>query len=91
MGQLLEAFVIGAGSITSLADGLLYSLAFGLGFGWPLVLLPVLDAPAQRRFTQSLGRHYRLLMRASSLLLVGIGLFGAWTEVTPSFGLLAGR
>ncbi len=75
----------------SLADCLLYSLAFGLGFGWPLVLLPLLAAPAQRRFTQSLGRQYRPLMRASGLVLVGIGLFGAWTEVIPSLGLLTGR
>jgi len=88
---LVSAFVIGAGSVTSLADCLLYSPAFGLGFGWPLILLPVLAAPAQRRFTQSLGRHYKLFMRASVALLVGIGLFGAWTDVLPSFGLLTGR
>ncbi|MCC6179875.1 MAG: hypothetical protein IT305_31565 [Chloroflexi bacterium] len=81
---LVSAFVIGAGSITSLADGLLYSLAFGLGFGWPLILLPLLAVPAQRRFTQSLGQHYRLMMRASGVLLIGIGIFGVWAEVLPS-------
>src|SRR5215207_9488382 len=39
---IVSAFVLGAGSIASLADGLLYALAFGLRFGWPLILLPML-------------------------------------------------
>nr|MCU0494775.1 hypothetical protein [Chloroflexaceae bacterium] len=49
---IVSAFVIGAGNVASLADGLAYFLAFGLGFGWPLVLLPLLALSAQRRFTQ---------------------------------------
>ncbi len=35
---VISAFVIGAGSATSLVEGLLYFLAFGVGFGWPLVI-----------------------------------------------------
>jgi cytochrome c-type biogenesis protein len=31
---IVSALVLGAGSIGSLADALLYCLAFGLGFGW---------------------------------------------------------
>lgn len=81
---IVSAFVLGAGSIASLADGLLYSLAFGLGFGWPLVLLPLVALPAQRRFTLWLARRYTLLTRASGILLVGIGLFGVWAEILPN-------
>ena len=39
---IIATFAIGAGSADTLAQGLLYFLAFGLGFGWPLVLLPLL-------------------------------------------------
>ena len=38
---ITSAFVLGAGSIVQLTDGLLYFLFFGLGFGRPLVLLPI--------------------------------------------------
>ena len=78
---IVSAFVLGAGSIASLADGLLYALAFGLGFGWPLVALPLLAAPAQRHLTRWVVGRYSLLTRAAGMILVGIGVFGAWTEI----------
>lgn len=81
---IVSAFVIGAGSVTSLAEGLLYALAFGLGFGWPLVALPVLAVPLQRHLTGWLTAHYSLLARGAGLVLVGIGLFGIWAEVLPA-------
>lgn len=81
---IVSAFALGAGNAASLADGLFYFLAFGLGFGWPLVLLPVLAQPLQRRFTGALTRHYKLLGRLSGLILLGIGLFGFWAEVLPN-------
>ncbi|MCG8350064.1 MAG: hypothetical protein MI924_20045 [Chloroflexales bacterium] len=81
---IVSAFVLGAGNVASLADGLIYFFVFGLGFGWPLVLLPLLAMPAQRRFTQWLAQRYTLLGRLSGMLLVGIGLFGIWVEVLPN-------
>lgn len=81
---IVSAFVLGAGSIGTLADSLLYTLAFGLGFGWPLVLLPILAVPAQRHLTRWLAGNYSLLTRAAGLVLVGIGAFGAWTEFLSS-------
>jgi cytochrome c-type biogenesis protein len=81
---IVSAFVLGAGSIASLADGLLYALAFGLGFGWPLVALPLLAAPAQRYLTRWLAGRYGLLTRTAGLILLGIALFGLWAEVIPS-------
>jgi cytochrome c biogenesis protein CcdA len=73
-----------AGSVASLADGLLYALAFGLGFGWPLVLLPPIAAPAQQDVTRWLVGQYGLMTRAAGVLLIGIGLFGAWAEILPA-------
>ncbi len=81
---IVSAFVLGTGSIASLADGLLYALAFGLGFGWPLVALPLLATPLQRQLTRRLAGQYGLLTRASGVILVGIGLFGAWAEILPT-------
>jgi cytochrome c-type biogenesis protein len=81
---IVSAFAIGAGSISTLADSLLYTVAFGLGFGWPLVALPLLAVPAQRHLTRWLAGRYALLTRASGLILVGIGLVGIWAEVIPN-------
>ena len=41
---VLSAFLLGAGSLAALGDGLAFFLAFGLGFGWPLVLAAVSGA-----------------------------------------------
>jgi cytochrome c-type biogenesis protein len=81
---LVSAFVVGAGSVRSLADSLLYAFAFGLGFGWPLIVLPLLAARMQRHVIGWLVVRSGLLTRVSGLLLVGIGLFGAWAELLPS-------
>ncbi len=81
---VLSAFLLGAGSALALADGLAYFLAFGLGFGWPLLVLPLVALPLQRRATGWLTGHSATLTRISGLLLVGIGLFGVWTEVLPN-------
>jgi cytochrome c-type biogenesis protein len=78
---VVSAFVLGAGSIATLADSLLYTLAFGLGFGWPLVALPLLAVPAQRHLTRWLAGRYGLLTRVAGLVLVGIGVFGVWSEL----------
>lgn len=81
---VVSAFLLGAGSITMLADGLFYFFAFGLGFGWPLVLLPFLALPMQRKGVNWLRDNHRLLTRSSGALLVAIGIFGIWTELLPN-------
>lgn len=82
---ILSAFLLGAGNTAELASGLAYFLAFGLGFGWPLVILPLFALPLQRRATSWLTRNYKSLTRVSGLLLLGIGLFGVWSEVLPQY------
>ena len=83
---IVSAFVVGSVSGSgALVDSLLYFLWFALGFGWPLVLLPLLAAPAQRQITGFLTRRHRLITVASGLLLVGIAAVGFWADVRPEY------
>lgn len=82
---ILSAFLLGAGNTVELANGLAYFLAFGLGFGWPLVVLPLFALQLQRRATTWLTSNYKTLTRVSGILLVAIGLFGVWTEILPQY------
>ncbi len=81
---VISAFVLGAGSAASLAEGLAYFLAFGIGFGWPLAALPLVAAPVQRRTMRWLTAHYVAIGRAAGTLLIAIGIFGVWTDVLPN-------
>ena len=81
---VLSAFLLGAGSFTQLASSLLYFIAFGIGFGWPLVVLPFLTQPFQGQFTRWTTRHYRSLTAVSGVLLVAIGVVGFAVEVAPN-------
>jgi cytochrome c-type biogenesis protein len=81
---VVSAFFIGAGNVSELAASLAYFVAFGLGFGWPLVLLPFVARPFQHQFTQWMTHHYRALTVASGVLLVLIGVLGLVVEVLPN-------
>ena len=81
---VVSAFLLGAGSFTQLANSLLYFIAFGIGFGWQLVVLPFLTQPFQRQFTQWTTRRYRALTILSGVLLVAIGVVGFAVEVAPN-------
>jgi cytochrome c-type biogenesis protein len=80
---ILSAFLL-SGSTALFVSQLLYFLAFGLGFGWPLVVLPLVAAPFQKRTTQWLTQNYKLLTRISGIMLLLIGLYGFWKEVIPN-------
>ena len=82
---IISAFVVGgvAGS-GELVDGLVYFLFFGLGFGWPLVLLPLLAAPAQQRMTRFLSSHHRAITILSGILLLGVAAAGWWYDIRPN-------
>ncbi len=81
---ILSAFTLGSG-ISSVASGLSYFFFFGLGFGWPLVLLPVLALPFQRRIVGWLSRNHDMLNIASGILLIAVGIFGILTELLPQY------
>lgn len=81
---ITSAFLLGANDFAVLAEGLLYFLCFGLGFGWVLVVLPFLTSALQRQLTRWLARRYKLLTRLSGVTLILIAVFGIVTEVLPN-------
>lgn len=81
---ITAAFLRGAAGADAFAAEMLYFLAFGLGFGWPLVVLPWIALPAQRRVTAWLTRHHDSLTRVAGGLLIFIGIVGFITEVIPN-------
>lgn len=81
---VIGAFVLGAGSAAALSDSLLFFLAFGLGFGWPLIALPLVAMPLQQAFTRWLTGNAHTLERLGGLLLVLIAAFGIWVDVIPN-------
>ena len=68
------------------ADGVLvaYVVAFGLGFGWPLAVLPWLALGAQRRVLDGSTRRHRRLEVASGALPFAIAAWGFVAEVVPN-------
>ena len=80
---IIGAFVLGVGSAAALGQSLLYFLAFGLGFGWPLLVLPVIAQPLQRGVTRWLTGNSQVLSRLSGALLVAIAAFGIWIDLVP--------
>jgi len=81
---IVSAFTIGSvAGAGSFLDSLGYFLAFGLGFGWPLVLLPLLAQPVQRAITRFLARRHHVVGIASGVLLVAIAVLGIVNDVVP--------
>ena len=80
---ILSAFLL-SGNTVLFTNQLLYFLAFGLGFGWPLVVLPLVAAPFQKRTTKWLTQNYKLLTRISGVMLLLIGIYGFWKEIIPN-------
>ena len=82
---ILSAFTIGGVVGTGgFLDGLTYFLAFGLGFGWPLVALPFLATPLQRAINRFLTSHHRGIEITSALLLILIAFIGIRADVLPA-------
>jgi len=81
---IVSAFLLGAGSTSDLAGSLAYFLAFGLGFGWPLIVLPLLAVPVQKRFTGWSTRNYKTLTMVSGVLLIVIGIAGIFIDLAPN-------
>lgn len=78
---IVSAFAIGgvAGG-AAVVDQLVYFLFFGLGFGWPLVVLPFLAAPLQRRFTGFLTRNHHAVNVVSGVLLIAVAAVGVYVD-----------
>jgi cytochrome c-type biogenesis protein len=78
---VVSAFVLGGVSGTgALLDQLAYFVAFALGFGWPLVVLPFLAVPVQRRATRWLASHHRAVSAASGVVMLVVAALGLSAE-----------
>lgn len=77
---LLAALSRGAASGGALLSELVYFTAFGFGFGWPMLLLPLLAVSAQRQFIGWMTNNYTTLTRVAGVLLVAVGIFGLWID-----------
>lgn len=74
---IVAAFALGSvGGSGETIDALAYFLAFGLGFGWPLVAIPFLAASAQRRALHFLTCNHRAVTIVSGILLVAVAALG---------------
>ncbi|MDQ3694394.1 MAG: cytochrome c biogenesis protein CcdA [Chloroflexota bacterium] len=81
---IIGALVLGVGSAAMLGESLLYFLAFGIGFGWPLLVLPLVAAPLQRSITHWLAGHARAWDRLAGAVLLAIAAFGIWVDIVPN-------
>jgi cytochrome c-type biogenesis protein len=77
--------VAGLGSLTS---EIAFLLGFCLGFGWPLVLLPVVAVPAQRRFVGWMTSNHTLIERVTGGLLVAVGVYGLTLDLIAFSGTI---
>lgn len=80
---ILGAFALGTVDSTLLVEQLIFFIGMGFGFGWPLVILPLLAMPLQRRLVGILAKNHVVLERGSGLLLIAVGVFGILTELLP--------
>jgi cytochrome c-type biogenesis protein len=65
-------------------------VAFGLGFGLPLVLLSLLAGARRQQVVRFITRHHRAIEIVGGLLLIGVGLWdfrANWDSITLTFGL----
>lgn len=82
---ILSSILLASGSTQTILREMGFFLSFGIGFGWPLVILPFFAMPLQRRATGWLNKNHTLLTRLSGLLILAIGLIGIKTEIIPQF------
>jgi cytochrome c-type biogenesis protein len=65
-------------------------VAFGLGFGLPLVLLSLLAGARRQQVVRFITSHHRTIEIVGGLLLIGVGLWDFaqnWDSIALTFGL----
>jgi cytochrome c-type biogenesis protein len=73
---IVGAFVYGTADVGSLVNSIVYIVAFGLGFGFPLVVLPLLAQSIRTALLRWMATHHRVLTRLAGVLLIAIGIGG---------------
>ena len=74
-GALLVSIFTLSLSVGSFAEKLLFFLAFGLGFGVPLLAISLLAEGRQRALMDAFTRHYAVVSRVAGIILIAVG---AW-------------
>jgi cytochrome c-type biogenesis protein len=74
----LVAFSIG---VEELAPRILTFLAFGLGFGLPLVLLSLLAGARRQQVVRFVTRHHRTIEIVGGLILIAVGIWDLATNL----------
>jgi cytochrome c-type biogenesis protein len=74
----LIAFSIG---VEELAPRILTFLAFGLGFGLPLVLLSLLAGARRQQVVRYVTRHHRTIEIVGGLILIAVGIWDLATNL----------
>lgn len=62
-------------TVTSFAEKMLFFLAFGLGFGVPLLVISLVAEGRQRALLRLFTRHYALVSRVAGIILIAVGSF----------------
>ena len=73
---IVGAFVYGTADVGSLVNSIVYVIAFGLGFGLPLLVLPLLAQSMRNALLRWMTSHHLILTRVAGVLLIVIGISG---------------
>lgn len=74
-GALLVSIFTLSLTVTSFAEKMLFFLAFGLGFGVPLLVISLIAEGRQRALLRLVTRHYALVSRVAGIILIAVGSF----------------
>ncbi|MEP7288411.1 MAG: cytochrome c biogenesis protein CcdA [Chloroflexota bacterium] len=79
-GALVVGAFANAVSVQSALDGIGYFVLFGLGFGFPLLVLPFLADPVRKWLIKWMLDHHILLAKIAGAILIVIGVAGLINE-----------
>jgi len=88
-GPLVAGVFLYSADAGSAIQGILYVLSFGLGFGLPLVILPLLAEPARKTIIRWMAQHHVLMLRFAGVLLILVGVIGFindWSLIRDNLG-----
>ena len=89
-GAFALALIAYSVGLTEAVEKILVYLAYGLGFGLPLVVLSLLAGARQQQIVRYVTRHHRAIDVVAGVLLIAVGigdLILNWDNLRRTFGL----
>ena len=89
-GAFALALIAYSVGLTETVEKILVFLAYGLGFGLPLVVLSLLAGARQQQIVRFVTRHHRAIDVVAGVLLIAVGigdLILNWDNLRRTFGL----